>query len=102
MEENSEKLKIRLEAIEKVYDDRFRRDMERLKTLEDIQREQTVLMTRQAEISGSIQKMIGDHEARLRTIEHRPARLIDRILTPLLSVLISAIVSAVIYYLQNV
>ncbi len=76
-----------------IMDERFKRDAERLSSLEEMQRQFLTLQGQLTEILKNQTKQLDGHETRLCGLEKKPEQWFERVAGGFLSALIAALVA---------
>lgn len=88
------------EMRDKLVDERFGRDKERLDKLDDAMAQMTTLCTQLSEIQRRDHEDLKEHDSRICELEHRPSQWIDRIVAAVISSGVAAAVSFLIAHLR--
>lgn len=91
MDNNNSKV---CEVYQRMNDERFARDKERIKRLEDLTEKVSECNIQLSEITKSHNEKIAEHDKRLDEIEHRPGALWDKV--------ISGVIAAAVAFLMGV
>lgn len=82
-----------IESRDKLYDERFARDKERIEKTEELTAKMSELLSQVTEIQKSDHEELKEHNKRISTLETRPSAWMDKIWSAGIASAVSAIVA---------